>query len=450
MAMSDEECAKVIGLPPATRDKAKEHELIKNLTDKPHLAGYIREWLKKQGLPGATVQRAQTSSLAAAYIHPPYLKAWRARVNPNWDLLDTLGDATDDAIASDSSATTAIQSAAAQPPDAISTGTLIAQLAPHMTTLVAGLVQAEVAKAKVELSPEARAQIQALAKEAAEAAITALAAPRVIEIHNKDSGTLRVIGLQHEKFPALLRAVQAKDHRGFRLNIWLTGSTGSGKTTAAENAAKALSLPFGTDGSLDADYKVLGFRDANGNVISTQFLEIYENGGIYVADEIDNWLPSALLALNAALANGFCTSPRGLIRRHPDACVIACANTWGLGATNEYVGRSKQDAASLDRFQPKIDWPVDERLEAALAEAEDPAIGPEWHATVLAARRKAATQGLRIIISPRATFAGIALLQSGFDQAEVIAMTIHAGLSAEQKAAIAVAPTRRAAVGAEA
>jgi len=230
--------------------------------------------------------------------------------------------------------------------------------------------------------------------------------------------------------------VQAKDHRGFRLNIWLTGPTGSGKTTAAENVAKALSLPFGTDGSLDADYKVLGFRDANGNVISTQFLDIYENGGVYVADEIDNWLPSALLSLNAALANGYCTSPRGLIRRHPDACVIACANTWGLGATNEYVGRAKQDAASLDRFQPKIDWPVDERLEAALAEAQDPAVGPEWHKTVLEARRKAAAQGLRIIISPRATFAGIALLAAGFTEADVIAMTIAAGLSPEQQRAI--------------
>lgn len=454
MPVSPEVISTNLSLKPATNNTADVNALIHTLTFKPHLVLYVREYLQSQGLTKSAVQTATPASLATAYVKPAYLKGWRKRINPNWDLLDETDDyieakaEVEDIGASANATASSTDMQPWKPPagagaDANASAAIMAQLAPRMATLVAGFVKEEVAKAKVELSPEAKAQIRTLAKEAAEATIAALAKPRVIEVHNITTGTVNTIGLQHERFPALLRAVQAKDHRGFRLNIQLTGPTGSGKTTAAENVAKALSLSFGTDGSLDADYKVLGFRDANGNVISTQFLGIYEGGGVYVADEIDNWLPSALLSLNAALANGFCASPRGLIRRHPDACIIACANTWGLGATNEYVGRAKQDAASLDRFQPKLYWPVDERLEAALAEAQDPELGPEWHATVLAARRKAARQGLRVIISPRATFAGIALLRSGFDHADVIDMTIHAGLSAEQKAAIAIDTVRK-------
>ena len=302
-------------------------------------------------------------------------------------------------------------------------------------------VDDKISRTKLQLDDGAKEAIRTLARNAAIEAMKENAKPRVIEIHDTTTGDIRSVGLQHERFPILLKAMQAKDHRGFRLNIWLTGPTGSGKTTAAENAAKALNLAFGSDGSLDADYKVLGFRDANGNVISTQFLDIYEKGGIYVADEIDNWLPSALLSLNAALANGWVSSPRGLIKRHPDCCVIACANTWGLGATSDYVGRTKLDAASLDRFHPKIDWPVDEKLERALADANDGETGLLWHDLVLDARRQAKAQGLKIIISPRATFAGIALLKAGFERHEVVAMTLAAGLSPEQQKAIGLNPS---------
>ena len=152
-----------------------------------------------------------------------------------------------------------------------------------------------------------------------------------------------------------------------------------------------------------------------------------------MADEIDNWLPSALLSLNAALANGWCSSPRGLVKRHPDACVIACANTWGLGATSDYVGRTKLDAASLDRFQPKIDWPIDEKLERALAEQSGGSLGLQWHDIVIRARSATKRQGLKIIISPRGTFGGISLLKQGFTAQECVDMTLAAGLSPDQK-----------------
>lgn len=426
---------------PNNGSKDAELAILRALAATPEKRAYLMDYLAKQGLPRLPLVRASATSLVSAYCHKPYLLAWRKRVNPYFGLLedtsedDTGTSAAETSLGKDASATppTAPQAGPSAPVDA---DKILSAIAPKLADLLAAHVQREIGKAAIELSPEAKAQIRTLAAQAAQERIDANAKPRVIEVHNTDNGTIKAIGLQHECFPTLLRAMQARDHRGFRLNIWLTGPTGSGKTTAAENAARALDLAFGTDGSLDADYKVLGFRDANGNIISTQFLDIYEHGGVYVADEIDNWLPSALLSLNAALANGFATSPKGLISRHPDACVIACANTWGLGATIDYVGRAKQDAASLDRFQPKINWPIDEALELAVAEAQDDTFGPMWHQTVIAARRAARIAGLKIIISPRATFAGIALLRSGFDTSEVIDMTFGAGLSPEQMSII--------------
>jgi hypothetical protein len=253
--------------------------------------------------------------------------------------------------------------------------------------------------------------------------------PTEIIIKNETNNTVHSVGMQHFKFPTLLRACQAKANNR-RLNIWLTGPTGSGKTTACEKVAEALDLPFASDGSLDADYKVMGFRDANGTVRSTEFLRVYTNGGIYCADEIDNWLPSALLSLNSALANDFMSTPGGLIRRHPDFICIACANTWGLGATSEYVGRARLDAASLDRFHPKIDWPYDEGLEMVLCPNK------QFCAKVQNLRLKAKNQGLQIIISPRASFTGAGLIQQGFSTDEALDMTVFAALSPEQKTSL--------------
>lgn len=153
-------------------------------------------------------------------------------------------------------------------------------------------------------------------------------------------------------------------------------------------------------------------------------------------DEIDNFSPSALLAINMATANSFCQFPHGIFKRHPDCIIIAAANTWGQGATNDYVGRNKLDAATLDRFQPKLDWPYDHKLEQAIAVKQDPDLGPQWFNLIETARSAVKRQGLKIIISPRATFGGIGLLQQGFTVQEVVDMTIAAGLAPEQKQAI--------------
>jgi hypothetical protein len=406
----------------------------------------VRSWVQLKGITAKSAMGATPASLAKAYLHKAYLRKWRSNVNPGWDLINSDDEDGGDVSSSMAQTTQAATTVATKTEDASINKDAMAAWLKDLYVQIEKAVNLQVneklAKTTIQLDATVKDQIKTLARDAATLAAAEECdrriPPQEIAVVNHITGTSINLGLQHEKFPLLLRAAQARDHKSNRLNVWLTGPTGSGKTTAAENVAKALDLPFGSDGSLDADYKVMGFRDANGNIISTEFLRIYEGGGIYVADEIDNWMPSALLSLNAALANGWCSTPKGMVHRHPDCLVIACANTWGHGATNDYVGRTKLDAASLDRFQPKIDWPYDEKLEYAIAERMGGLDGLDWFETVSSARKQAKANGLKVILSPRATYNGISLLQAGFTKGEVVDMTIGAGISPEQRRQLAI------------
>jgi hypothetical protein len=285
---------------------------------------------------------------------------------------------------------------------------------------------------KLELSDSAKENIKNLVIQTATETTQKLLPPRTIIITNPSTAASpRNIGLQHQQFETLLKACQARKPNGQKLNIWLTGPTQAGKTHGVKACAEALGLNFYADSSLDADYKVMGFTDANGNYHTTQFRQAFELGGLYLADEIDNWNPSALLTFNAPIANNWCAFPDKMVERHKDFIFVAAANTWGLGATNDYVGRSKLDAATMARFNPKINWPYDEKLELALAKNFDDKYN--WCQIVQQCRKDAKSQGLQIIISPTTTLDGLALLHAGFSIIEVINMTFGAGLSEEVK-----------------
>lgn len=141
-------------------------------------------------------------------------------------------------------------------------------------------------------------------------------------------------------------------------NIWLSGPAGSGKTTLAETVAKALNRRFGAQ-SFAPDLTsaaIIGGPNAQGVYQETAFIDFYENGGVYLLDEIDAADSGVLLAMNAALANGTLFLPRHndparrVIKRHADTVIIAAGNTWGTGPDAQYVGRAQLDAAFLSRF----------------------------------------------------------------------------------------------------
>ena len=270
-----------------------------------------------------------------------------------------------------------------------------------------------------------RADLDALRLDVAE-----IAAPEPIVIAVDPSGAALGAALpstRHPQAETLLRAVSARDVNGARLNVWLYGPTGSGKTFAAAQVADALGLEFGSHGAMIMAAELLGFIDAGGAYHSTAFVERFRNGGVILLDEIDAYDAEALLALNAALANGFLFLPTGeRVARHPDFVCIGAGNTCGQGATADYGARSKIDSATLSRFPVKIYWGYDEALESAICGNAD------FAARVQAARRAARESGLKVVIDPRQSIAGAALIAAGMSSDDAAALTFLAGLTPDQ------------------
>ena len=258
---------------------------------------------------------------------------------------------------------------------------------------------------------------------------------------------LSTVTVMHHKFPLLAAAVAA------RVNVMLVGPAGSGKTTAAAKVAESLGIPFYGTGAINSEYKLTGFIDAQGRIVSTAFRRAFEFGGLFLFDEIDASLPSALLAFNAALANDWMDFPDACVKRHPDFRVVAGANTFGTGADRQYVGRNQLDAASLDRYAV-IDWGYDEALEASLVGAPAPKNAPApvsiaplsadeaqskaivWCENVRKVRKAVDDLKVRHVVSPRATINGARLLAAGWTWADTEEAVIWKGLDRETKAKV--------------
>lgn len=223
------------------------------------------------------------------------------------------------------------------------------------------------------------------------------------------------LGLVHHKTPQILQALQAG------VNVYLHGPAGSGKTTVAQKCASALGVPFRFAAKVESEYLLIGFKDARGETVRTQFREAYEHGGVFLFDEIDASSPSAVVAMNAALANGVCPFPDGTIARHKDFYCIAAGNTKLTGANRQYSGRAQLDAASVDRFA-FIEFGYDEHLERAIAS------NAAWCAHVQALRAAVYDRALNHLITPRATLDGCKLLQAGFAWDDVEMMVCFKGL----------------------
>lgn len=229
---------------------------------------------------------------------------------------------------------------------------------------------------------------------------------------------------RHQIFDALRMAVAAK------VNVFLVGPAGSGKTTVAKQVAHSLGLRFHFNGAIHSEYKLTGFRDAQGKVHRTAFREAFEHGGLYLFDEIDASQPAALLAFNAALANGMFDFPDRNVHAHPNFRCIAAANTWGKGATMDYVGRNALDAATMDRFamlEMRYDASLERRM-AHLASNDQIDLAESWLELVQKTRSLCHDHDFRHIISPRATQQGLSLMVGGITAEGATIMVLRRGM----------------------
>lgn len=160
-------------------------------------------------------------------------------------------------------------------------------------------------------------------------------------------------------------------------NILVVGPTGTGKTVLAGQLAQALDRPFGFQSfsSGVGETHLLGrlMPRPNGEWTHepTTFIDIYQNGGVFLMDEVDAADPTVMVQLNAALANGQLANPwktGEVYMRHEDCLIIAAANTWCAGPDANFVGRNALDAATRDRFaMAEVYVDYDHKLEKTIA-----------------------------------------------------------------------------------
>jgi len=244
----------------------------------------------------------------------------------------------------------------------------------------------------------------------------------------------------HQNFPLVEACLRAD------IPIWLHGEAGSGKSTTGERAADGLGLPFRSIslGPTTSKSDLLGYRDASGSYQGTAFRDCYEDGGVFLFDEIDNAHPSILTLMNSSIANGNSEFPDARVPRHENSRFIATANTIGRGATAEYVGRAPIDAATIDRFafiKMDTDPILEESIVLGTAPKQDEIdIGEggiptpaEWLGTVRAFRSAATELGIRTLISQRASIFGARLAGVGVGQTYLEDMLIYKGMRPEDK-----------------
>lgn len=211
--------------------------------------------------------------------------------------------------------------------------------------------------------------------------------------------------MKHTKFEYIYKVVN------HGLPVLLLGEAGTGKSTICEQVAEKLGRQFSAIGLTKQTSKndIIGFISINGNYIASQFRKAYEEGHLFLLDELDAADPNVLLVLNT-LENGYIAFPDGIVHGHKDFRLVATANPQNEHSI--YTGRSKLDFSTLNRYY-KIALDRDSKLEEKLTSK---AIA----AKVDSARTFLKTQGSSIVVTMRDTIRISQLTDLGLDENPLI------------------------------
>lgn len=180
----------------------------------------------------------------------------------------------------------------------------------------------------------------------------AMARSRILKnLQEDEQGNLVEKDHKHPAFEKICQLAAAKK------NILLVGPAGTGKTHAARQVAEHLGLDFASisvTAGMSVSQLTGWLMPTPTGYLESDFVRLYENGGIFLLDEMDAADANTLTVINQAIANGSFHIPQrngnSHVKKHPDFVCIAAANTFGTGGDMVYAGREQLDAATLDRF----------------------------------------------------------------------------------------------------
>jgi cobaltochelatase CobS len=256
-----------------------------------------------------------------------------------------------------------------------------------------------------------------------------------IEVKRPDGTEYKPSGHVRTEFQEILTAATVG------LNILLVGPAGCGKTHLAHQVAEALGRPFAsvscTAGMSESSLTGWMLPSDGGafEYVPSDFVTMYENGGVFLFDEVDAADPNTLLFINQALANGSFYLPqrkgRTKVERHSDFVCLAAANTFGTGANMTYAGRERLDEATLDRFRAgTVLLDYDKAFERK-------AVDPDLLAWGWATRKRITETRLNRVLSTRFLLDATKLLKAG-RTIEQIKSTYFVGWKADEKSKVEV------------
>ena len=254
-----------------------------------------------------------------------------------------------------------------------------------------------------------------------------------IEVVRPDGSAHKVEGHTRPEFKDVLLSASCG------LNILLVGPAGCGKTHLAHQVAEALGRPFAsvscTAGMSESALQGWLIPVEGYGYLPSDFVKMYEEGGVFLFDEIDGSDSNTLLFLNQALANGSFFLPirkdASIVKRHPDFVCIAAANTFGTGSNQTYAGRERLDESTLDRFRAgTIVLDYDQTFERKV-------VAPDLLAWGWAVRKRISEARLNRVMSTRFLLDATKLLKAG-KSVKAIQDTYFVGWKADERSKVEV------------